>query len=307
MPTIYTPSQIAMTLATIAYEEAPGVPVLLAKKNFATGGQWSLTSFGVASQHGNQLFVAFNQTLNTYAIAIRGSVFEIDLAFFENWFDDLDVLKRVPWAYPSGGELKIASGAQNGLNNLVSAIGADGQSLQSFITETIVPSNAAVIVTGHSLGGNLASVLAPWLSFQTQGKVSVTPFTFAAPTAGNGPFAAAYDRLFPTAASYYNTLDIVPMAFASLRAIKSLYRQPGPAISNDCKDALDGFQLLLDASSPGSPYVQTNGTPLPGSLSGATTFFAEAGAQHSHDTYLKLLGAPDVPVIEGSSAVRTRT
>src|SRR5262249_52455086 len=86
----------------------------------------------------------------------------------------------------------------------------------------------------HSLGGNLATVLAPWLSYQITAANKTPPslfpvFTFAAPTAGNVQFATAFDNLFPNSWRYYNALDLIPMASVPLTVLGAALLYPSPA------------------------------------------------------------------------------
>ena len=85
-----------------------------------------------------------------------------------------------------------------------------------------------VVVTGHSLGGGLAPLLAAYLgsdsSIVQSEQVTVSCYTYAGPTAGDENF-----RTFLTQNVKYNAivnpLDLVPMAWApkSLLQIPSLY------------------------------------------------------------------------------------
>jgi hypothetical protein len=88
----------------------------------------------------------------------------------------------------------------------------------------------------------------------------------------------------------------VPKAWAELLSIKNLYSSPGPACPWELKDTIDLVSVWLNAIKVG--YTQPNGAgeSLPGVSSSASDFFAEALDQHDHNYYLKLLGAPTVPI-----------
>src|SRR5581483_2631925 len=90
-----------------------------------------------------------------------------------------------------------------------------------------LPAVASLMVTGHSLGGGLAPVLAAWLAWRFGDASRLKVYTFAAPSPGNAAFAAYFNRLFrdptgktSTAYRIYNTLDLVPNAWATLPTIK---------------------------------------------------------------------------------------
>jgi hypothetical protein len=97
---------------------------------------------------------------------------------------------------------------------------ADEQSLLGFLTHE--PSSQAIHVTvsGHSLGGALAPVLALWLennrgSWDGSGKSTLTVYTFAGTTPGNKAYADYLNSLFigDSLVVINNTLDIVPHAW----------------------------------------------------------------------------------------------
>ena len=121
----------------------------------------------------------------------------------------------MPWA-PSGQE-RIAGGTLEGLLIIQGLTDTSGQTLGQYLTAFFAqPANANVttLVTGHSLGGCLATVVAPWISSllpNYQG--TIQPITFAAPTAGNSEFAAYYNTLFPQARRFQNSLDVIPLAY----------------------------------------------------------------------------------------------
>jgi hypothetical protein len=92
--------------------------------------------------------------------------------------------------------------------------------------------NATVIVTGHSLGGALAPVVAMGLSNVIKAKQLAFPM--AGPTPGNTQFEKRYSAAFPLVSvgsdsvqqinvNFCNTQDIVPMAWDKLDDITKLY------------------------------------------------------------------------------------
>jgi triacylglycerol lipase len=299
----YTDSQIMMTLAAITYAPAKDIrSYLLPTTNppNATNGDWALV-WGpavTAIDSGNLMFVTYNKSTNQYAIAVRGTYPYFGLAFLVDLYEDLDVSHPRPWQYPTVPGALVAGGTIDGLNDIV-AFTSEGVAFRTFVKSQIAPSGADVFVAGHSLGGVLTTVLAPWLVYQlsqNDAKNAVIPYTYAAPTAGNQAFASFYTGLFKSSYRYHNEIDIVPKAWAELLSIKSLHSSPGPACPWELKDTIDLALNWLKAVKVS--YVQPNGAgeSLPGVPSPTNDFFAEALDQHDHNYYLKLLGAPTVPI-----------
>ena len=157
--------------------------------------------------------------------AVRGT----DWSFWLNWIENFaSVLPLVPFTAVlselSSGTPQIAAGTDLGLNLLLTARGAtstgESMDIASFLAGA--ESGTDIFVTGHSLGGCLASVLAPTLTYQLGSAVSFKVYTFAAPSAGNEDFAGYFNRLFAdshsktsTAFRIYNNLDIVPTSWAA--------------------------------------------------------------------------------------------
>jgi Lipase (class 3) len=299
----YTDSQIMMTLAAITYAPAKDIgSYLLATTNpsNATNGDWALV-WGpavTAIDEGNLMFVTYNKATNQYAIAVRGTYPYFGLALLVDIYEDLDVSHPRPWQYPTVPGALVAGGTIDGLDDLI-RFTSNGIAFHNFVDSQIAPSGAEIFVTGHSLGGALATVLAPWLVHrlsQSNAKNAVMPYTYAGPSAGNAIFASFYTELFKSSYRYYNTIDIVPKAWADLLSIKSLYSSPGPACPWELKDTIDLISDWLNATKVA--YTQPNraGESLAGLPSPASDFFAEALDQHDHNYYLKLLGAPTVPI-----------
>jgi len=309
----YTDSQIMMTLAAITYAPAKDTrSYLLPTTNppNATQGDWALV-WGLAVtaiDAGNLMFVTYNRSTNQYAIAVRGTYPYFGLALLVDLYEDLDVSDPIPWRYPTIPGAVVAGGTIDALNDVV-AFTSDGVSFRAFVDSQITPSGADIFVTGHSLGGALTTVLAPWLVYQlsqSNAKNAVMPYTYAAPTAGNETFASYYTGLFKSFYRYYNAMDVVPKAWADLLSIKTLYPSPGPACPWELKGTIDLITDWLSSIKVG--YTQPNGAgeSLPGVPSPTSDFFDEALDQHDHNYYLKLLGAPTVPITVAVAAASSK-
>jgi triacylglycerol lipase len=67
---------------------------------------------------------------------------------------------------------------------------------------------ASVIISGHSLGGALAQLMA--LDFAAHSSLPLTVFTIASPRAGDLTFSRLFDNIVPACFRVANRLDIVP-------------------------------------------------------------------------------------------------
>lgn len=299
-------AKIAMTLAAIAYAKGrDAIATQLANKDYATGGEWEL-AWGPDCKESNQMYFAKQVTEGLYGVAIRGSLTNFpSAAFFENWYEDLDVLHQEKWPYPIEYEHRdatIARGTAIGLDHLTT-MSDDGETILDYIKNNVLPKGGNILVTGHSLGACLTTVFSLWLHYQLRevsgGKnVKILPYTFAAPSAGNQAFANCYNETFKESWRYYNTIDVVPKAWADIPSIKKLYDEPGPKCPEDIKLAVDATDAALKGTEwwDDSYYTQTNGlgSPLRGTPNPTSDFFAEIGDQHAANNYLRLLGAPAV-------------
>ena len=298
----WSDAQTMITLSAIAYQD--DVPGLLKQAPPAAG--WSLV-WGPAVYEYNRAYVVHEPATGRYAVAIRGSETTFSWDTFYNWLNDLAVFTQVDWPYfPAAPASKVSYGAYIQLRNLCQATW-DGQSLSSFLTA--LPPGTPLLVTGHSLGGNLATVLAGWVSSQ-RGPAAGAPdpntivYTFAAPAAGNTAFAGAFTTRFPNSWRYWNALDVVPHAWDTLVKIIGIYDGIGIPTPLEIAAAVLTAQGLLAASEGyyDSSYEQPNaaGTELPapqerGLFTDVWTWLTEVAAQHASATYLQLLQAPPLP------------
>lgn len=292
------------------------------------GGSWSL-AWGPAQDpsQANLAYVAVRtgggQTLSV-AVVVRGT--DWDGSFLGLWneiVEDLgaDSQQAPPWTAPS--DVLISSGTAEALTRVI-GMTSGGQSLAGFLAGFY--GNAAnrqvpLLVTGHSLGACVTTVLAPWLQAQLgqQGlSPAIVPTTYAGPTAGNQAFADAFRSAFPTAACYRNTLDVVPKAMADLLEIPLIYLDVGPDILPPVviTSAIVGYDGWLDwcgvsysdipdsVALPGGWLTPDGSDPL-------GPWADEALQQHHTTTYMSLLGGAsvtdgEVAMMQGRLAAATR-
>lgn len=158
-------------------------------------------------------------------IAIRGTDISADVCpgLVNQIFQDLNVgtLKQWPYTMSSpSASANLAAGSLDGFKDKILTLGVleTGGSVAKWVKKfTDTYPGTPIVVTGHSLGGCQATVLAAYLRSKesgVSGDVQICPNPFAGPTAGDTGFAAMYDNLFRnTARRWVNTFDVAPMAF----------------------------------------------------------------------------------------------
>ncbi len=235
----------AALLSIVSYYDEADQPAQKASMSKAlagigpgVNGPWTLT-WGPATNAGVLGFVARGAD-GRYALALRGTLTDWDAkGLFGNIVDDIDALDLVPFLYPQSANANVASGSNAALALLAAATDPDTDlSLIDYLRRTAAAQGNALVldVAGHSLGGDLATLAAAWLADQLPKagnlKLTLTPYTFAAPTTGDQGFANLWNGLFG-AGSYaaVNALDIVPMAWSQLWTVQKTYApQNGPTL-----------------------------------------------------------------------------
>jgi hypothetical protein len=190
--------EFAMTLSTLAYVDENRTATQQQTINEINAGLeqagyegWQVV-WGPALNvdRSNLAYAAGNGQTGQLAISIRGS----DFSFWLNWIEDLAAVRQVPYnQFVSSASGQIAFGTAIGLRQVLGM--RDGTtSLETFLTAA--PEGTPVLITGHSLGGCLASALAPCAANWMSRAASISVYTIAAPSPGNADFADYYNALF---------------------------------------------------------------------------------------------------------------
>ncbi|MFD9482682.1 IPT/TIG domain-containing protein [Streptomyces sp. NPDC059991] len=333
-----TPPQVCMTLSALAataatprpsgetrdqqtWRVAAGISQQLRAIWLATRASWQLAWLALSPDDANMVYIAKSiGGSNQFAVVARGTTGNIT-----DILEDLDVGTVVPFtASGSPTPVAVSKGAMTAFTQVASMVsipppgdvlgvpvpegafayqGATlAQALASLVQAAPTTPQPTVYVTGHSLGGSIATMLAPYLYTQAQSWTNVPQFaleTFAAPTAGLQSFATYVNGLPFSNNHHVNAWDAVPLAWSSLDEVKQdkWYPSPGPAGNITLHRLFD----VLNGLPKGNVYVQPGvqqQLPSDGNystydpvLTNSTLadFMGQVAYQHANNTYLGLL------------------
>ncbi len=239
--------------------------------------------------------------LPMYAIVIQGTQNHVDAVF------DMAVTPQLPFEPISGA--KVGQGSTDALScvlNLVRTIDGVKLTLTDFLNS--LHATDRLFITGHSLGGNISSVLAPWIAFHvpafrgrsttlTYLPANLCAMTFAAPTAGNLAFAEFLNNEPIAYHAFFNSNDVVPNAWATngplnLNRIHTLF------LPTRIPSAVNKLLLSkkLEMAKASVSYAQTNGvsftfplgTPPRGTID---PWIWQVGYQHNNAYCAQFLGS----------------
>jgi len=314
-PAAFTPENAAV-LAAVSYIDPSDQPAqqladmttALGTTSLPTAGQWQIV-WGPADLGGNLMYIAQVQGAGVgergsqVAVVIRGTIFD----FPTDLLQDTEVATQVPLPFPPpkgfSEKAAISFGASEAWLNLAKMLPSiGGSSVDAFQFLKALPGPVSVLVTGHSLGGQLATVAAVWIAgFLSSAAVQV--ITFAAPTAGNPDFQSSFDSRFSgTAVRYFTDLDIVPRLWVptgdyDLDSIKQLF-PGGPQCDLGCHTGVataEGIVKNVTYAQPTAVQMLTSAVYSEGILN---AFDDEVSAQHRMLLYLYLLGGTSASIIQ---------
>lgn len=180
--------------------------------------------------NGNYAIIAKNKASQQYGLIIRGSVIQFSNEGFHNFIlQDFNIFTIKPWNYTdSVKEAYISNGTWIGFQNLLQCRDiTTGLSIKEFIEQKI-PAGASIVITGHSLGGNLAYPLAGYLKKELAvgKKEKLQLITFGATAAGNAAFVQDLEEKFPGGERYTTDLDVATV-FPDIEQINKMAKLTG--------------------------------------------------------------------------------
>uniref|UniRef100_K4A9Q4 Fungal lipase-type domain-containing protein n=1 Tax=Setaria italica TaxID=4555 RepID=K4A9Q4_SETIT len=161
---------------------------------------FEVTCIIVDVQNCLQAFVGVDPNLNAIIVAIRGT----QENSIQNWIKDL-IWKQVNLNYPNMPNAKVHIGFYSSYNNTL---------LRPAITNAVrkarkLHGDCDIIVTGHSMGGAIASFCALDLAISF-GSDNVHLMSFGQPRVGNAAFASYFAKYVPKTIRMTHERDIVP-------------------------------------------------------------------------------------------------
>lgn len=249
-------------------------------------------------------------------LVLRGGA---PITLWDHQMASLDCLEQEPWIWARGaGNLApaVAAGVYRQLATVVEmtpeeGLPGAGRTLPEFFADQLAadPGSARLrlSITGHGLGGTLATAVALWLletqgtssaralSWDPQRRAKVTCLAFANPTAGNTDFAGYLaERMGPDLELVHSSLDPAPLLWdpESMAELSELFvpHVEEPAFIDAIVRALTN-----EIERHGVDYEQPPARILAGELNTQLppSFAAQAEFQHLH-AYAQLFGVDEL-------------
>jgi hypothetical protein len=177
-----------------------------------------LPNYSIAWQprevNGNYAVVLKNKTAAQYAIVIRGSLIEFSEKGFQNFIiQDFNVFTFKDWPHTDTvKKAAISNGSFEAFENILQLKDTSTKkTLEDFLTNEL-PSNASLIITGHSLGGNIAQTYASyiWHKLNKSQRNNTNVISFGVTAIGNKYFVKDLEEKYPTGERYEIEKDIAP-------------------------------------------------------------------------------------------------
>ena len=284
--------------------------------------EWKVVWEPKKAVNGNWSCIVYNNV--QYVLVLRGRPLNFSKASFDNWLEDeLDVLDQMEWPFATNStqNLRVSKGCWNALQDILSLENAAGEGILGFLKKNAFEKDKFLCVTGHGLGGSLATVTAHRIHYELLSEGYRIPdvfsvLTFGAPTVWNKPFADDFDRIFPKSWRYINPLDIIPYMAHQVERLTDFYTFPAPeadripiieniACLGDIFDAVADLieKCQEDENSCYAPVNTERGTVILNregqifpvkALREMDQWFEQAQHQHDHRHYLQWLGASPV-------------
>lgn len=164
--------------------------------------------------NGNYAVVLKNKKAAQYALIIRGSLIEFSEKGFQNFIiQDFNVFTFKDWTYTDTvKKAAISNGSFVAFQNLQQLKDTTTQkTLEDFLINEL-SDDATLIITGHSLGGNMAQSFASyiWQKLNNSQRKNTNIISFGATAVGNKYFVKDIEEKFPLGERYEIDKDIAP-------------------------------------------------------------------------------------------------
>ncbi len=299
-------AQVQVTLAAIAnaavgqpmHAVRPAIIAQLARADYATKAEWSLVWGPLVGTHeDNMVYVARQDSTGFLSIVLRGTIYTIT-----SFWEDVPTA-QVACPFTPGAETKVSKHYLEAVQGMVRVPDETGFTLGQFLAARARETHGLVVfVAGHSQGASLVQIMLAWAMQQAggwanTGETQLIGYASAPPSPGDPAFA----QWLGTQASSFqiiNPLDTIPFWYASIDQLIA-QNVPEPLPHDVEGDAIRaGLKLWADVARASGPWQQAETlihlrkVQLPASIG----YVDQATNQHTHNSYLYLMDAPQTDI-----------
>eukprot|EP00884_Botryococcus_braunii_P002365 jgi/Botrbrau1/12129/Bobra.0186s0046.1 len=195
-------------------------------------------------QKDGQAHVAWRPAINTLIVAFRGTSSSADMLV-----DARFSLKSARFLNSLITGARVHCGFHDQLKDMWEDLEAAIDDVRAAACQQA--SVEHIIVTGHSLGGALATIGGPLLAKKFP-RADVRVITFAAPRAGNEKFAAAFESLIGTSLRFHFNYDPVPCTPFGYKHVENCVYMKPANIKKPVEGPDKGASFLLNGARPHS-------------------------------------------------------
>ena len=155
----------------------------------------------IMEKKGEQVVIGYNSNYNSLFVGFRGS------SNIQNWIDNLKFSQITPY---NNTQIMV----EKGFHQLYTSLKEDIQVITKQLSTKYATNS--ILVTGHSLGGALATMMVFDLLYVEQSHFRPTLITFGSPRVGNTAFVSMmsqFDMYSNRVTHYYDMVPHVPQEF----------------------------------------------------------------------------------------------
>lgn len=207
-------------------------------------------------------YLFFKESSDDVIIAMRGTATQLQDGAIQNLLTDLSVN---PKRYEGP---KVRGGVHSGFLEAVYGIWHPNESGLVKVINDNKLAGKKFWVTGHSMGGSLAALVAMRLAEENHNVAGV--YTFGAPRLADYEFQASYNALLGGRVfQFVNREDPIPHIPNTLVAVGDVIRLKGGPVEKYGKDGADGWDYMTAASQGVVAHhniIERNGASYPDSI-----------------------------------------